>query len=208
MSIQILTRNGDVMTTDRLPSHGAAPSARERLLEAADALFYSEGIHVVGVDRIIERAGVAKASLYNTFGSKDELIRAYLDRRHALVMERIAGAVARRDDPRDKLLAIFDDAAKRFAEPGYRGCAFEAASAESPAGGPVDVATASYRSWLRALFADLAAQAGARDPQALAGQLHLIYDGASLAARLDHDGSPMAACRAAVSAVIDAAVAG
>ena len=58
------------------------PSARERLLAAADELFYEEGVHTVGIDRVIERAGVAKASLYNTFGSKDELVRAYLTSRH------------------------------------------------------------------------------------------------------------------------------
>src|SRR5579871_4336130 len=56
-------------------------SARERLLLAADRLFYEEGIHSVGIDRVIEEAGVAKASLYKNFGSKDELVRAYLDRR-------------------------------------------------------------------------------------------------------------------------------
>ena len=57
----------------------AKPSARERLLTAADELFYQEGVHTVGIDRVIEQAGVAKASLYNTFGSKDELVRAYLE---------------------------------------------------------------------------------------------------------------------------------
>ena len=55
------------------------PSARERLLDAADELFYEEGIHTVGIDRVIDRAGVAKASLYSTFGSKEELVRAYLE---------------------------------------------------------------------------------------------------------------------------------
>ena len=61
----------------------AVPSARERLLAAASELFYAEGVHTVGIDRVIERAGVAKASLYNTFGSKEELVRAYLESRHA-----------------------------------------------------------------------------------------------------------------------------
>ena len=74
----------------------AAPdrtSARERLLAAANELFYAEGIRTVGIDRIIEHAGVAKASLYNTFGSKDELIRAYLGQRHARTAERITRAL-------------------------------------------------------------------------------------------------------------------
>ena len=59
----------------------ARPSARERLLAAANELFYDEGVHTVGIDRVIEQAGVAKASLYNTFGSKDELVRTYLQTR-------------------------------------------------------------------------------------------------------------------------------
>ena len=66
----------------------ARPSARERLLAAANELFYNEGVHTVGIDRVIEQAGVAKASLYNTFGSKDELVRAYLEGRHASIAER------------------------------------------------------------------------------------------------------------------------
>ena len=81
-------------TTDRQPADGLPAtgdlsaradrrSARERLLAAADELFYEEGVHTVGVDRVIERAGVAKATLYSAFGSKDELIRAYLAARHA-----------------------------------------------------------------------------------------------------------------------------
>ena len=71
--------------------NAARPSARERLLAAADELFYEEGVHTVGIDRVIEHAGVAKGSLYNTFGSKDELIRAYLEGRHARMAQRITG---------------------------------------------------------------------------------------------------------------------
>src|ERR1700679_96530 len=80
----------------------ARPSARERLLAAANELFYNEGVHTVGIDRIIEQAGVAKASLYNTFGSKDELVRAYLETRHASVTQRITRAVERYDTPRER----------------------------------------------------------------------------------------------------------
>src|SRR3982751_5978814 len=83
------------------------PSARERLLTAADELFYAEGIHTVGIDRVIERAGVAKASLYSTFGSKDELVRAYLEGRHELRRTRLLAGLERFDDPRDRLLGVF-----------------------------------------------------------------------------------------------------
>ena len=92
-------------------------SARERLLAAANELFYNEGVHTVGIDRIIEHAGVAKASLYNTFGSKDELVRAYLQTRHASVTQRITQAVERYDTPREHLLAVFEGQGELFAQP-------------------------------------------------------------------------------------------
>ena len=71
----------------------ARPSARDRLLAAADELFYEHGVHTVGIDTIIERAAVAKASLYSTFGSKDELVRAYLEGRHRSRRERLLARV-------------------------------------------------------------------------------------------------------------------
>jgi AcrR family transcriptional regulator len=181
-------------------------SARERLLEAADELFYSEGVHVVGIDRVIERAGVAKASLYNTFGSKDELVVAYLERRRERIAARLTAAVAEHGDPKEQLLAIFDAQARNFERPGFRGCAFAAANAESPAGGVVDEATISFRTWLRDLFVRLAAAAGARDPESLGRQLHLLYDGATLSARMDHDPATAPDCHAAAAALIDSAL--
>jgi len=108
------------------------PSARERLLAAANELFYNEGVHTVGIDRVIEQAGVAKASLYNTFGSKDELVRAYLEMRHASVAQRITRAVERYDTPRERLLAVFEGQEELFTQPGYRGCAFTRAGTGSP----------------------------------------------------------------------------
>src|ERR1700684_4332700 len=83
-------------------------SARERLLAAADELFYADGVHTVGIDRVIERAGVAKATLYSAFGSKDELIRCYLTARHAARQERMTRKLARYDTPRARLLGVFD----------------------------------------------------------------------------------------------------
>src|ERR1700709_269593 len=116
----------------------ARTSARERLLTAADELFYEEGIHTVGIDRVIERAGVAKASLYNTFGSKDELIRAYLHERHPRLERRITNALEQYDTPREKILGVFTSQAEYFARADYRGCAFMNAGAESQPGGTVE----------------------------------------------------------------------
>ena len=182
------------------------PSARERLLAAANELFYNEGVHTVGIDRIIEQAGVAKASLYNTFGSKDELVRAYLQTRHASVTQRITEAVERYDTPRERLLAVFEGQGELFASPGFRGCAFVSASAESP-GELVEQAASDYRGWVRTLLVDLAGEAGAAAPETLGRQLHMIYDGASLSARMDHDPTASVAARAAAETLLDAALA-
>jgi AcrR family transcriptional regulator len=183
----------------------AKPSARERLLAAASELFYAEGVHTVGIDRVIEQAGVAKASLYNTFGSKDELVRAYLEGRHADTAGRITRALGCYHTPRDRLLGVFEAQGELFAEPGFRGCAFTSASAESPSD-MVEKAADGYRGWVRSLLTELAREAGVPDPEGLARQLHLIYDGASLSARMDHDPSAAVAARAAAETLLDAAL--
>jgi AcrR family transcriptional regulator len=181
-------------------------SARERLLAAANELFYAEGVHTVGIDRVIEKAGVAKASLYNTFGSKDELVRAYLESRHARVTAGISSYLERYGTPREKLLGVFEAQGELFAEQGFRGCAFASATSEAH-GEQVDQAAGSYRAWVRGLLSGLAREAGAADPELLGWQLHMIYDGASQSARMDHASSASSAARAAAEALLDAALA-
>ncbi|HEX4834373.1 MAG TPA: TetR/AcrR family transcriptional regulator [Trebonia sp.] len=191
------------------PAAGA--SARERLLAAANELFYAEGVHTVGIDRVIEKAGVAKASLYNTFGSKDELVRAYLESRHARTSARIAGYLERYATPGEKLLGVFEAQGELFTEPGFHGCAFVSATSEAH-GEQVGQAADDYRAWVRSLLTGLAREAGAADPETLGRQLHMIYDGASLSARMDRPAappagsSPAAAARAAARALLDAAL--
>ncbi len=180
-------------------------SARDRLLAAADELFYEEGIHTVGIDRVIERAGVAKATLYNVFGSKDELIRAYLTARHEARQERIWNGLARWSTPRERLLGVFDVLGEVFAQPGFHGCAFLNASAEAAAGSAAAEVSGQSRAWVRSLFTDLSQAAGAADPDRLAQQLVLLYDGANVAARMDHDRTAAAAARAAATVLLDAA---
>ena len=183
----------------------AGPPARERLLTAADELFYREGVQTVGIDRIISRAGVAKASLYSNFGSKEELVRAYLESRHARTTERISRALTRFRTPRERLLGVFDAQGEQFTDPAFNGCAFVMASAEAPAGGAVEHAAEAYRDWVRTLFTTLAREAGVADADALARQLHLLYDGAGLSARMDHDPSAATTARSAAAALFDAA---
>src|SRR6478672_13064301 len=108
-----------------MPATTTKTSARERLLDAADELFYAEGVHVVGIDRVIARAGVAKASLYNAFGSKEALVRAYLQRRYERRVDAITQALAGCETARERILAIFDYLDGLIGEPDFRGCAFQ-----------------------------------------------------------------------------------
>jgi AcrR family transcriptional regulator len=183
------------------------PSARDRLLAAADELFYAQGVHTVGIDRVIEHAGVAKATLYSAFGSKDGLIRAYLEGRHRRRRERILTELERFDTPRDRLLGVFDVLAELAASPSFRGCAFYNASAESPPDGVVQQVCDENRAWTRGLFTDLAREAGARDPEALAAQLVVLYDGTSVGARMDRSAAAATTARAVAAALLDAATA-
>jgi AcrR family transcriptional regulator len=196
------------MATESMTAKNTArrPSARERLLTAADELFYEEGVHTVGIDRVIEQAGVAKASLYNTFGSKEALIRAYLESRHAKMAGHITSYIARFDTPRERLLGVFEAQGASFAAPGFRGCAFVAASAESHKGDLVEQAADAYRAWVRQLLTDLAEQAGAPDPAGLGRRLHMIYDGGSISARMDRDPEVAAVTRSAAEVLLDAEI--
>jgi len=180
-------------------------SARDRLLAAADELFYAEGIHTVGIDRVIEKAGVAKATLYSTFGSKEALIRAYLEGRLDRRQRRINEALRALATPRDRILGVFDVLGRTCAEPGFHGCAFMNASAESPRGSAAEAVSDASRLWTRSLFLDLAREAGAVDPEQLARQLVQLYDGAVVSARMDHDASAATTAKATAAAIIDAA---
>lgn len=190
-------------------SHTAEPltgTPRERLLAAANELFYAEGVHTVGIDRVIGRAGVAKASLYSTYGSKDALVRAYLESRHEGIRARMQAAVEGASTPRDALLAVFETLADRISAPDYRGCAFVRASAESDD----DVAmqtSREFRGWLHDLLVGLAREAGAADAETLARQLVMVYDGAGLGVRMDQNADSGRQAVAAAQALVDAALA-
>ncbi|MEY4582103.1 MAG: hypothetical protein RL701_6806 [Pseudomonadota bacterium] len=180
-------------------------SARERLLAAANELFYAEGVHTVGIDRVIERAGVAKASLYSTFGSKEELVRVYLQGRAQARYERITQRIALQDNPRDRILCVFDVLAESAAEPTFRGCALVNANTEGPlAEGRVQQVCADSRAWTRQLFTDLAREYGATDPERMAARLVLLYDGAVVGASIDRNRAAPNEARAAASQLLAA----
>jgi len=179
--------------------------ARDRLLDAASELFYEHGVHTVGIDTIIERAGVAKATLYSAFGSKEELVRAYLEARHASRRATVLAEMELHDDPRGKLLALFDVLVTTVKRPQFRGCAFANASAESGPDSAAAEVTRKARAWLLAVMAEQATALGAADPAGLARQLTLLYDGALAQSRLDRGPAAATAAKAAAQALIDAA---
>jgi AcrR family transcriptional regulator len=181
-------------------------SVRERLLAAAEELFYGEGINTVGIDRVIEHAGVAKASLYACFGSKEGLIQAYLTVRHEARQKTLRERIALFDNPRDGLLSVFDVLAELGPATSFRGCAFIRAHAEAHAEETVKAICDRARSWLRDLFIELARDAGAPNPGSLAAQLVLLYDGTAVAAQMDRDPTAARSARKAAALMLDTAV--
>jgi AcrR family transcriptional regulator len=177
---------------------GSAPrvSARERLLAAADELFYENGINTVGIDRVIERAGVAKASLYDCFGSKDELVRSYLQARSEARQARIKERLSHYETPEEKILGIFDLLGEIAAQPGFRGCAFVRAGADASSSDRVKTVCEESRAFILGKFTDLAREAGVSEPELLGKQLVLLYDGASIAAHLDGNRNAVTTARA------------
>jgi AcrR family transcriptional regulator len=158
--------------------------ARTRVLQTATRLFYAQGVHAVGVNRIIAEAGVAKATFYQHFPTKDDLVRAYVKQQSQL--QRATAAKLPQAAPRDMVLAIFDAIGETGHEPGYRGCPFVNAAAEYPdPAHPVRQAIAEHRRWFRGLLGDLLTADGHPDPDRTADILVALKDGLFVGADLD-----------------------
>jgi AcrR family transcriptional regulator len=186
-----------------------AAETREHLLDVAEELFYRDGIHATGVDTVAAQAGIAPTTLYRLFGSKDELVAAYIDRYAAGYQEWIDSITS---DPalpaRERILALFDALTDVTRPETFRGCPFLMALAEYP--DPMSAAHVSaqaVKAWvrgkLRALAAELPGQTKMSVP-VLADQLALVVEGlyASIAA-LGSDG-PAQYARALAAVVLDA----
>jgi AcrR family transcriptional regulator len=180
-------------------------TAKQRLLQAADELFYNEGIRAVGIDRVIAHAGVAKGSLYYSFAGKDDLVREYLTARHGKWAERVSAGIEAHTDPDERILAVYDALGELFAEPDYRGCAFMNALAEAAPDSVEAQAASAFRSWVRNLFLGLATDAGAEDPKQLAESLVVLYDGAVATAQMDKAPQAAQTARRTADLVLDSA---
>jgi AcrR family transcriptional regulator len=161
------------------------PSARERILDTAYDLFSRNGIRAVGVDRIIESSGVAKMSLYRHFGSKNELVLAFLqERERRWTMEWLHEEARRRgDDGASRMLAIFDVFDEWFQQPDFEGCSFIGVLLEfGDLDHPIRLASTEHLATIRGLVEDFAADAGVDDPDDVARQWHILMKGSIVAA--------------------------
>jgi AcrR family transcriptional regulator len=166
-------------------------TARDRILRTASALFYEHGFHAVGIDLIIERAGVAKATLYRHFPTKDDLISAYLEDADGRFSEWFDASVNPDATPAEALVGIFDSVAILATTPGCLGCTFQVTAAEFPEPShPGHAVALAHKQAVRGRLRELAMEAGARRPDELADGLFLLMDGAFAAARMHGHDNP------------------
>ncbi len=173
--------------TTGTPVGGGRPSAaRERILATADRLFYNEGIHAVGIQRVIAEAAVTRVTLYRHFPSKDDLISAYLQRRGEYDHQQVDGIIAAHpDDPRRAL----DELATALTRDDFgavkRGCPFINASAEFTGSHPALAHAHDIRKWVTGRIEELLQQLGHRSPRSTAEQLMMVRTGAVVSGALD-----------------------
>ncbi|MGM0784458.1 MAG: TetR/AcrR family transcriptional regulator [Pseudomonadota bacterium] len=185
-------------------------SARDRLLAAAAALFYDHGLHATGIDAIVQRAGVARKSLYNNFASKAELVAAYLEARHAEWRALYEARLHRAGSPRERVLAVFqayEDHAEHAYEHGFRGCGLLNAAAELPTGDVGRQAVRQHKEEVEALLAEPLGELFGADParQAeVARQLAFLLEGAMARAGLEGRSDCLRQSREMAAALLEA----
>ena len=161
---------------------GRPSEARLRLLGTAARLFYAEGIHAVGVDRIIAEAEVTRATLYRHFPGKEELVLAYLGESDRAVREVTEGTIAGGFPAADTLRAVSRSIAQGIRSPGFRGCAFLNAVAEYPdPGHPVHQAVVAHRQWFLETVRDLLSRIQEAPAEPAARHFVMLRDGAMAA---------------------------
>jgi AcrR family transcriptional regulator len=190
------------MRQKRSESQPEASSARRRLLDTATRLFYEGGIHAVGIDRIIAEAGVAKATFYNHFPSKDDLVVAYLEEIDRL--GRAAVAALPQQPPRKMISAIMGRISEAVVAGGWRGCPFLNAAAEYPdPASAVRQAIDARRVWYHDSLRKLLAEDGDPTPSVTASLLVALSDGLLESAYLDDPEKIPALVREALARLLD-----
>ncbi|MGW3244701.1 TetR/AcrR family transcriptional regulator [Streptomyces sp. NPDC001070] len=185
----------------------AGPDAppRERILATAARLFYAEGIHAVGMDRIVTEASTTRATLYRHFAGKEQLVLSYIQSTDAQIRAVTTAALAGLG-ARQALRMVAAALGDQLCAPGFRGCPFLNAAAEYPdPADPVSRAIVAHRQWLRELVAGLLAEAGAPEPAEDAATLMMLRDGAVMTAALGDAVAVRASLERAVGRVLEAA---
>ncbi|TCU12888.1 TetR/AcrR family transcriptional regulator [Rhizobium sullae] len=177
----------------------------DQILTAASALFYREGIRAVGIDRIIEEANVAKATLYRHFPSKDHLVAAYLHARHDRVIRSLQEVLDAAGPPRDQIKLIFERLHEKADSPEFRGCAFALAVAEHGDSERVVSVARTHKAMVRDIFAATMARASDNPDQA-AAHLSLLYEGALATVAVGRDPRAVLVARDCALSVFDTAV--
>lgn len=166
--------------------------AADRILGAAQDLFYKQGIRAIGVDEIVRQAGVTKPSLYRSFSSKDDLAASYLRRYDQEFWIRFDRSVAAYPgDPRKQIFDYLSGVGTRTARPDYRGCGMTNAAVEYPEPGhPARVVSEDNKRELRRRLRAMSAEMGAPDPGTLGDGLLLLFEGAYISGQLFGAGGP------------------
>jgi AcrR family transcriptional regulator len=183
------------------PTNDGASAARRRLLDTATRLFYAEGIRAVGIDRIIAEAGVAKATFYNHFPSKDDLVLAYIEEQDELGREAVAALP--KQPPRKMIAAILGRISAAAVAGDYRGCPFLNAAAEyTDPKSLVRQAIDARRAWYHGVLRKLLVADGDPSPSVTASLLVALSDGLLEIAYLDDPKSVPALIREAMERLL------
>jgi len=189
-------------------NHGGrgGTDVRDKILDTASDLFYKQGIRAVGVDLVVEKAGVAKTSLYRHFGTKDDLVAAFLERADLdfwSEWNRVAEQYA--DNARAELDAQLDWIGERAGQPDYRGCPQINVAAEFPdADHPARKVAKAHKRELRRRLKGIAERLNSAAPDELAGQLTVLVNGAFVSTQIFEPGEAASLLRRAADALIAA----
>ena len=189
------------------PATQPAPRAsmRERIVEAATALFYAQGLRAVSAEKIIAQVGITKVTFYRHFPTKDDLIVAYLERRAKWERDAIAHVRESAGDVPDVFRILAEAIGAESCSPGFRGCPFINAAAEyADPEHPVRLAVDAHRRWFRQTIKDLLDEINVPDPALVADQLVMLRDGAMVSGYLSDPATVADALRNASRAVIAA----
>ena len=151
---------------------------RRNILTVATRLFYTRGIRAVGMDTVVKECGVGNATVYRQFPTKDALATAYVEGRADAWFERMREAAGEHEDPRAKLIAVFEVLATDCAGSSYRGCPMLNTNTEFPEGKhPAHLVAVTHKQQVRDWFCSLAVKAGAEDPDRIAEELLIVLNG-------------------------------